>query len=162
MEDRESRFNVTITDGLEEVRIKWQKEILLSWKNTWVCREELTVLCARAWNENTLHFWQNVCFLKIMANQTNVAEKRKLLYIEEELGCLQASIHHVKIRGSEISAAGLWRESDSDPQTSSHQQTTGVGVLEVRELLGSLWLQITEQLHVQSYMWGEIWGWGRS
>ena len=107
MEDRESRFNVTITDGLEEVRIKWQKEILLSWKNTWVCREELTVLCARAWNENTLHFWQNVCFLKIMANQTNVAEKRKLLYIEEKLGCLQASIHHVKIRGSEISAQGF-------------------------------------------------------
>lgn len=71
-----------------------------------------------------------------MANQTNVAEKRKLLYIEEELGCLQASIHHVKIRGSEISAAGLWRESDSDPQTSSHQQTRGVGVLEVRERVG--------------------------
>lgn len=88
---------------------------------------------------HTLPFWQNVCSLKITANQTNVEEKRKLLYIKEKLRCLQVSVHHAKAGGGKISGAGLWRESDSDPQMSSHQETSGSGFWRSENAFGSLW-----------------------
>lgn len=65
----------------------------------------------------------------------NVEEKRKPLYMKEKSGFLQVSVYHTKARGGKISAAGLWRECDSDPQTSSHLRTSGVRVPEVRECI---------------------------
>lgn len=133
MDDRESRFNVSTMVAWKKSESKWQKETLLSWENTWVCREELTVLRARVQNESTPPFWKKVCALKVTANQTNVGEKRKPLYRKEKLGCLQVSVLHTKAGGGKIQASGLWREINSDLQTSSYQWTLGVGVPEVRE-----------------------------